>query len=92
MTRDMSPSKTLYAVVCAAGPARDVGNLVQLAQQRNWSVQVVSTPSALSWLDVPALEAQTKRPVRSATSRTGCSSRWPGRCHRSGARKLQYNQ
>ncbi|GAA0953042.1 flavoprotein [Nonomuraea longicatena] len=55
----------LQIVVCAAGPAGDVGRLVALAQDAGWTVQVVATPSALDFVDVPALERQTGRPVRS---------------------------
>ena len=58
-------SQVLYVVVCAAGPAGDVGRLVDLAQECGWTVQIIATPSALAFIDVPALEAQTGRPVRS---------------------------
>ncbi|MCO5967741.1 flavoprotein [Actinoallomurus soli] len=57
--------RVLYAIVCGAGPAAEVGRLVDLAQRRGWDVQVVATPSALNFLDVPSLETQTGRPVRS---------------------------
>ncbi|GIH27924.1 flavoprotein [Acrocarpospora phusangensis] len=55
----------LYVIVCAAGPAGDVGRLVALAQGIGWVVQIVATPSALDFIDVPALEEQTGRVVRS---------------------------
>jgi phosphopantothenoylcysteine synthetase/decarboxylase len=58
-------ARVLYAVVCAAGPASEVGRLVELAQERTWDVQVIATPSATGFIDIPALEAQTGRPVRS---------------------------
>jgi len=58
-------SRVLYIIVCAAGPAGDVGRLVDLAQERGWIVQIIATPSALAFIDVTALEAQTGRPVRS---------------------------
>ncbi|MFB4316438.1 flavoprotein [Actinomadura sp. 21ATH] len=54
----------LYVIVCAAGPASGVGGLVTLAQQRGWDAQIIATPSALEFIDVEALEAQTGRPVR----------------------------
>jgi len=57
--------RVLYVIVCGAGPAGEVGRLVELAQDRGWSVQVIATPSALAFIDVPKLEAQTGRPVRS---------------------------
>jgi phosphopantothenoylcysteine synthetase/decarboxylase len=52
-------------VVCGAGPATAVGELVKLAQERGWVVGVVATPAALAFLDVAGLEAQTGIPVRS---------------------------
>ena len=55
----------LYVIVCAAGPAGEVRRLITLAQGRGWEVQVVATPSALTFLEVPELELQTGRPVRS---------------------------
>lgn len=57
--------KVLYVIVCAAGPAHDVRRLVAMAQEDGWTVQVIATPSALEFIDVPALENQTGRPVRS---------------------------
>ncbi|MCY9786682.1 flavoprotein [Nocardiopsis sp. EMB25] len=65
MPDSMREQKTLYVVVCAAGPASDVGILVGLAQERGWTVQVMATPAAVSFIDVEALEKQTGRPVRS---------------------------
>jgi phosphopantothenoylcysteine synthetase/decarboxylase len=56
--------RVLYVIVCGAGPARDVGRLVELAQDRGWTVQIIATPSALAFIDVPKLEAQSGRTVR----------------------------
>lgn len=64
MTRP-GAGRVLYVIVCAAGPAGDVGRLVELAQKRGWMVRVIATPSALAFIDVPALEALTGAPVRS---------------------------
>ncbi|GAA0979878.1 flavoprotein [Acrocarpospora macrocephala] len=61
----MTTGKVLYIIVCAAGAAADVGRLVTLAQAEGWVVQIVATPSALDFIDVPALEKQTGRPIRS---------------------------
>ncbi|MGW5879989.1 flavoprotein [Nocardiopsis terrae] len=61
----MGDQKTLYVVVCAAGPASEVGTLVGLAQDGGWTVQVMATPAAVSFIDVEALQEQTGRPVRS---------------------------
>ncbi|MFC6079856.1 flavoprotein [Sphaerisporangium aureirubrum] len=58
-------SKVLYVIVCAAGAAAEVGELVAPAQEAGWVVQIVATPSALGFIDVPALEELTGRPVRS---------------------------
>ncbi|MFC4533790.1 flavoprotein [Sphaerisporangium dianthi] len=58
-------SKVLYIIVCAAGPAADVAELVALAQDAGWNVQIIATPPALDFIDVPSLEEQTGRPVRS---------------------------
>jgi phosphopantothenoylcysteine synthetase/decarboxylase len=55
----------LYVIVCAAQPASEVSQLVALAQAKGWIVQIVATPSALDFIDVPELERQTGRPVRS---------------------------
>ncbi|TMS00469.1 flavoprotein [Nonomuraea basaltis] len=60
-----SPGRVLYVIVCAAGPAVEAGRLVAMAQDEGWIVQIVATPSALDFIDVPALERQTGRPVRS---------------------------
>lgn len=58
-------SRFLTIVVCAAGPAVEAHRLVELAQGRGWTVDVVATPAALPFLDVPRLEATTGRVVRS---------------------------
>jgi phosphopantothenoylcysteine synthetase/decarboxylase len=65
------PTRVLTIIVCAAGPAVAVGQLIKLAQERGWTVQVVSTPAALDFLDVPAIEAQTASAVRSQYRKPG---------------------
>lgn len=67
----MAEQKTLYVVVCAAGPASEVGTLVGLAQDQGWSVQVMATPSAMNFIDAEALGKQTGRPVRSEHRKPG---------------------
>jgi phosphopantothenoylcysteine synthetase/decarboxylase len=59
------PARVLCVVVCGAGPAAEVGQLVKLAHERGWAVQVVATPAALAFLDNAAIEAQTGGSVRS---------------------------
>ncbi|MGW5639934.1 flavoprotein [Streptomyces sp. NPDC003832] len=57
----------LYVVVCAAGTAADVGELVAVARERDWEVGVIATPAAMNgFFDTEAVEALTGRPVRSA--------------------------
>jgi phosphopantothenoylcysteine synthetase/decarboxylase len=68
MTQD---GRVLTVIVCGAGPASEVGQLVKLAQQHDWTVQVVATPAALDFLDVPAIEALTDSPVRSRYRKPG---------------------
>jgi phosphopantothenoylcysteine synthetase/decarboxylase len=58
------PPRVLYAVVCGSPPARDVGRLVDLAQDRGWDVCVVCTPDGLKFVDVPGLASRTGHPVR----------------------------
>ena len=68
MTQD---GRVLTVIVCGAGPASEVGQLVKLAQEHGWTVQVVATPAALDFLDVPAIEALTGSPVRSQYRKPG---------------------
>ncbi|MFC9651765.1 flavoprotein [Streptomyces sp. NPDC056937] len=56
----------LYVVVCAAGIAGDVANLITAAQEANWDVGVIATPQGLGFIDAEAVEAQTGHPIRSA--------------------------
>ncbi|MGH8886789.1 MAG: flavoprotein [Egibacteraceae bacterium] len=55
----------LYAIACAAPPARDLVQLVDLAQARGFLVCAIATPMALRFVDVATLEARTGYPVRS---------------------------
>ena len=68
MTED---GRVLTVIVCGAGPASEVGQLIKLAQENGWTVQVVATPAALDFLDVPAIEALTGSPVRSQYRKPG---------------------
>lgn len=56
----------LQIVVCAAGPAADVTQLISVAQQRSWTAAVTATPNAMGFIDVPAIEKLTGTPVRSS--------------------------
>lgn len=61
--RDRRPGLTV--VVCGAGPASQVSELVELAQDRSWRVDLVATPAASAFLDLLRLEELTGGPVRS---------------------------
>jgi phosphopantothenoylcysteine synthetase/decarboxylase len=65
------PVGVLSVIVCGAGPAAEVGRLVKLAGERDWTVQVIATPAALDFIDTDALEAQTGSPVRSQYRKPG---------------------
>jgi phosphopantothenoylcysteine synthetase/decarboxylase len=65
----------LSIVVCAAGPAAEVATLIRLAQTDGWTVNLISTPSALPFLDVAALERLTGSPVRSEYRTPGSGPR-----------------
>lgn len=54
----------LYLVVCAAPPAGEIHELLELLQRVGWTVQVIATPQALDWLDAEALERKAGHPVR----------------------------
>jgi phosphopantothenoylcysteine synthetase/decarboxylase len=55
----------LQILVCAAGPAADVAQLITTATQRSWTTAVTATPSALDFIDALAIERLTGHPVRS---------------------------
>lgn len=55
----------LYIIVCAAGPARHMQELVLLAQGAGWEVCLIPTPNAVPFLDVPLLTRLTGWAVRS---------------------------
>lgn len=61
----------LKIVVCGAGPAGNVGQLVELAQVSGWDVELVATPPALDFLDLEELERLTGHEVRSQYSKPG---------------------
>lgn len=61
----------LYVVVCAAGVAGGVDELIAAAQERGWDVGVVATPHAMGFIDERAIVARTGHPVRSAWRRPG---------------------
>ncbi|MEU7721986.1 flavoprotein [Streptomyces tibetensis] len=67
MTEQATRKPFLYVVVCAAGIAADVGELIAAAQERDWEVGVIASPVAMNgFFDTAAVEARTGRPIRSA--------------------------
>ena len=65
MSMDSRPgARTLYVIVCGAGPAADVATLVRLAQQRGWRVCVATTPAGREFVDAGELEQLTGHVVR----------------------------
>ncbi|MDQ7910448.1 flavoprotein [Phytohabitans sp. ZYX-F-186] len=60
----MANPPAVTAVVCAAAPAPRAHRLVDLARARGWAVEVVATPAAVAFLDLPAFEALAGGPVR----------------------------
>ena len=76
----MSPRTTggvLYVIVCAAGAAVNVDRLVKAAQSRAWDVWLVPTPSAVDFIDVPALERLTGHPIRARYRQPGEAGKLP---------------
>lgn len=59
-----SANRVLYLITCAAPPAQAIGELATLLQTRGWTVCVIATPRAASWLDRVELAQLTGYPVR----------------------------
>lgn len=55
----------LYAITTGATPARNVGQLVAIAQQAGWDVCVICSPNGRAFIDCDALAGQTGHGVRS---------------------------
>lgn len=71
------PARVLYVITCGTLAARDVGKLVDLAQDDGWTVCVIATPMATRFIDQAALEAQTGYPVRSDYKQPGTPDALP---------------
>lgn len=64
-----SPSQSsmrtvLYLIACGSRPTADLPDFIEFAQHESWQVCVIATPSALKFMDVPAVQDITRRPVR----------------------------
>lgn len=66
----------LQVVVCGAGPATDVLQLVHVAGDRGWTVAVTATPSAMDFIDPAAIDAATGSAVRSSYQSSPGTPRW----------------
>lgn len=67
----------LYLVICAAPPARKVGQLISLLQADGWAVHAITTPEAATWIDAEDLRRRTGHPVRSQPRRPDDPDRLP---------------
>lgn len=72
-----TPRGILYLIVCAAGVATDVAKLVAAAQERGWDTWIVPTPSAVDFIDVPALQELTDHPIRARYRQPGEGGKLP---------------
>ena len=72
-----TPRGTLYLIVCAAGVATDVVKLITAAQERGWDTWIVPTPSAVDFIDVPALQDLTGHSIRARYRLPGESGKLP---------------
>jgi phosphopantothenoylcysteine synthetase/decarboxylase len=64
-------ARTLYVIVCGAGPARDVATFVRLARAQGWRVCVGTTPAGREFIDVAELEELTGYLVRTEFRKPG---------------------
>ncbi len=55
----------LRIIVCAAGPAGDVANLIEMAHERSWTAEVVATSNARNFISLHTIERLTGYKVRS---------------------------
>ncbi|MFF0150666.1 flavoprotein [Micromonospora sp. NPDC005203] len=60
----MTERPVLYLVVCAAGPAEHIDELVDLLIADEWRVCMIVSPTAARWLDREALQNKTGHLVR----------------------------
>lgn len=67
----------LYLITCAAPPAAELPGALAALAADGWNVCVVATPAALDFVDVAALEAASKNPVRSTSRKPGQDDPFP---------------
>lgn len=73
MNSDSPQQRVLYVIVCGAGPAGNIGQLIDLAHTRAFDVHLIATPAAMDFIDVEALEAHSGHPVRSQYTKPGAN-------------------
>lgn len=61
---ESTPSRVLYAIVCAAPLAQHIHEFIIQAQSANWDVCLIATPQATRFIDIPALTSLTGHTVR----------------------------
>ena len=61
----------LQIVVCGAGPAADIRQLIEVAHERSWTTAATATASALDFINVREIEDLTGNPVRVSYESTG---------------------
>jgi phosphopantothenoylcysteine synthetase/decarboxylase len=61
--------RVLYVIACGGPAAADLPGFVSWAQEQQWDVCVIATPSGLKFLDAPGLAGMTGHPVRSEYKR-----------------------
>lgn len=72
---DPGRERVLYSVICGAGPATRIEELITLAQLAGWNVHCIATPAAVEhFIDIPELERLTGHQVRTAYRRLGDES------------------
>ncbi|MFI6079211.1 flavoprotein [Actinoplanes sp. NPDC051343] len=63
-TMPIAGQPVLYLVACGGRPAGDLPPFVTAMQAAGWDVCVIATPSAVKFMDLPALGQLTGHPVR----------------------------
>jgi phosphopantothenoylcysteine synthetase/decarboxylase len=62
----------LYLMICGAGPADHIADMITLAQSDGWDVHCIATPPAVEhFLDLDAVAELSGHPVRTGHQRSG---------------------
>lgn len=67
----------VYLIACGAPPTRDVGKLVDIAQNDGRDACVITSPAGQRFIDAEAISAKTGHTVRSNYKEPGT----PTSCH-----------